>query len=102
MLPPAIFILITGYFAWNAVHGARGLEAQAVERAQLIKASQYLAVEDGLRDQWEAKTAALSDRSIASDMLDQQARLVLNLADPADLVLQLSPAQIEQQAGNRR
>ena len=89
MLPPAIFLLITGYFAWNAVHGARGLEAQAAERLALAKAQQNFAAVDALRNQWELKIASLSDASIAADVLDNQARLVLNLADPADMVVKL-------------
>jgi cell division protein FtsB len=89
MLPPALFLLITGYFAWNAVHGARGLEAQAAERMELARARQNFAAVDEVRNQWELKIAALGDQSIAGDMLDAESRLVLNLADPADLMVKL-------------
>jgi len=88
-LPPAIFLAITGYFAWNAVHGARGLEAQAAERTQLAQAQLQFAVVDAARAQWEAKIAALGSQSIDPDMLDQEARQVLSLAGPADLVVNL-------------
>jgi cell division protein FtsB len=78
MLPPVIFLAITYYFGWNAVHGARGLEAQRQEQVELAKAiKSFQAV------------AALNSQSIGQDMLDQQARLVLNLAEPSDLVVQL-------------
>jgi cell division protein FtsB len=89
MVPPVVFLLITGYFAWNAVHGARGLEAQAAERVELAKARLNFASVDAVRNQWELKIDALGNQSIAGDMLDGEARLVLNLADPADLVVQL-------------
>ncbi len=91
LVPPAIFLAITWYFAWGALHGARGLEAQAAERAQLAKAQQDFAAVDAARAQWETRVAALGDKSIAPDMLDAEARQVLNLSDPADLVVKLPP-----------
>jgi len=91
-IPPAIFLAITFYFCWNAVHGARGLDAQATERAELAQANAHYAAVDASRLQWETKIADLSSQSIAPDMLDGQLRQVLNLADPADLVVELPPA----------
>jgi len=88
-VPPVIFLAITGYFAWNAVHGARGLQAQALQRAELAKAQADLDVVDAQRKVWEAKVAALSGPAIAPDMLDEQARKMLNDADPSDLVVDL-------------
>ncbi len=95
MVPPVIFLAITGYFAWNSVHGARGLEAQQSERRQLAQAQQNFSAVDALRAQWETRIADLGGPAIAPDMLDQQARKVLNLADPADLVVDIpiAPAQ---------
>ncbi len=89
MLPPAIFLAITGYFAWNAVHGSRGLEAQAIERQKLAQEQQDFAAIDAQRAQWETRIADLGGPQIAPDMLDEQARKVLNLAAPADLVVEL-------------
>jgi hypothetical protein len=71
------------------VHGSRGLDAQAAERAELIQANAHYAAIDSLRMTWETKIADLSGQSIAPDMLDGQLRQVLNLADPADLVVEL-------------
>jgi cell division protein FtsB len=92
MVPPVIFLAITWYFGWNALHGARGLEAQATERVQLAKAQQDFAAVDATRAHWETRVAALGGPSIAPDMLDEEARKVLNLSDPADLVVKL-PSQ---------
>jgi cell division protein FtsB len=91
MAPPAIFLAITYYFAWNAIHGKSGLEAQAVQRAELAQAKQQFATADAARSQWETRIADLSGQSIDGDMLDAQARQVLNLADPGDLVIELAP-----------
>jgi cell division protein FtsB len=90
-IPPCLFLGITCYFAWNAVHGARGLQAQAAERQELARATQQLAAVELTRIEWETKTADLGGQSIAGDMLDAELRDVLNLADPADIVVKLPP-----------
>ena len=88
-LPPAIFLAISGYFGWNAMHGKSGLEAQNVQIAELAQAQQAFSAADAERQQWEVRIADLSGRSISQDMLDGQARKVLNLANPNDLVIDL-------------
>jgi len=90
MAPPAIFLAITYYFGWNAIHGKSGLEAQTIQRAELAKAQQGYLQMDAQRVQWETRIADLSGQSINPDMLNGQARQVLNLADPNDLVIDLS------------
>ena len=64
-LPPAIFLAISGYFGWNAVHGKSGLEAQNVQIAELAQAQQDFAAADAERQQWETRIADLSGRSIS-------------------------------------
>lgn len=91
LVPPAIFLAITYYFGWNAIHGKSGLQAQVVQRAELAQAQAQFTKTDAERTQWETRIADLSGQSIAPDMLDSQARQVLNLADPNDLVIDLSP-----------
>ncbi len=90
LAPPAIFLAITYYFGWNAVHGKSGLEAQIAEQAELTAAQQTFAKVDADRVRWETRIADLSSQSVDADMLDGQARQVLNLADPDDLVIDLS------------
>ena len=92
ILPPTVFILITVYFGWNAIHGARGLQAQQVQRQELAQARQQFAAVDAQRAEWETRIAALDSQSIGLDMLDDQARQVLNLAEPTELVVQLADA----------
>ncbi len=87
--PPVLFLAITYYFGWNAIHGKSGLEAQSAQRKELAQAKQDFTGADAARAQWETKIADLSGQSIAGDMLDGQARQVLNLANPNDLVIEL-------------
>lgn len=90
---PAIFLVLTGYFGWNAVHGPGGLQAQAGQEAALARAQTAFAGVDATRAQWEARIAALAGPQIAPDMLDAQARRVLNLADPDDYVVDLNASK---------
>jgi cell division protein FtsB len=89
MIPPVIFLGITWYFAWNAMHGTRGLEAQHVQNAELVHARDAFSAIDIERGIWETRIATLNGKSVARDMLDSEARLVLNLADPDDRVVPL-------------
>ncbi|MCB5945204.1 septum formation initiator family protein [Acidocella sp. KAb 2-4] len=92
-IAPAILLGITYYFGWNAVHGKSGLEAQQAQKAQLAQAqAQYQAVHEQ-RQMWQTKIADLSGQSIHRDMLEEQAREVLNLADPGDIVIDLSSSR---------
>ncbi|MBU6448887.1 MAG: septum formation initiator family protein [Rhodospirillales bacterium] len=91
LVGPVVFLALTYYFGWNAVHGKSGLEAQAAQRTQLQAAqSQQDAVHKNLL-MWQTKVAALSGQSIQPDTLDEEAREVLNLANPNDLVIELPP-----------
>ena len=92
LVVPAVFLALTYYFGWNAVHGKSGLEAQAAQRQQLQAAQSQ---EDAVHQRlllWQTKVAALSGQNIDPDMLDEEAREVLNLANPDDLVIEL-PSQ---------
>jgi len=93
IVPPAVFLAITFYFGWNAIHGKSGLDAQKVQAVELAKATQDFNTVDAQRMQWETRVSDLSGQSVAPDMLDAQARQVLNLADSNDLVIDLPPAK---------
>jgi cell division protein FtsB len=89
LLPPALFLGLTFYFGWNAVHGRSGLEAQVGQRAALAAAQANFAAIDAQRQVWETRVAGLANASIDPDVLDGQARKILNLAEPGDYVVEL-------------
>ena len=91
LAPPVIFLAITYYFGWNAVHGKSGLEAQHVQQQQLDQAIVRNQAVAAQRAAWQTKIADLNGQSIQPDMLDEQARQVLNLANPQDMVIELAP-----------
>jgi cell division protein FtsB len=89
--PPVIFLALTYYFGWNAVHGKSGLEAQRVQQEELTQATARFQAAEAERTAWQTKITDLNGQSIQPDMLDEQAREVLNLANPQDLVIDLQP-----------
>jgi len=91
LAPPVVFLAITYYFGWNALHGKSGWEAQRVQQEELTQATARFHAVEAQRTAWATKIADLSGQSIQPDMLDEQAREVLNLANPRDLVIELAP-----------
>ncbi len=90
MIAPAIFLVITGYFAWNAIQGDRGLVAY-VQRQELLRkvvAEQTFAKAE--RGGWETRVSGLRARHLNPDTLDERARSNLNLADPTDVIVKLN------------
>lgn len=89
LVVPFLFLAVTGYFVFNAVNGSRGIIAQHHNEAVLARDRATLAATTTRRDRWQARVDSLRHHAIQADMLDQQARSVLNLADAGDLVVTL-------------
>lgn len=89
---PVLFMALTYYFGWNSIHGKSGLQAQAEERIALVAEQQKASQIHQEMLLWQTKVAALSNQSIEPDMLNEEAREVLNLADPNDLMVDLPTA----------
>ena len=89
---PVLFIAITGYFVFNAINGSRGIKAQRLNQALLAQDQATLTSVEANRDRWQARVDALRHHTIAGDMLGQQARSVLDLANPDDLAVPLKHA----------
>lgn len=84
---PLFFFALVGYFGWSATQGDHGLVAYA-QRQQLLKQAQDdLAQAQADRSSWEHRVAALRTDHLDADMLDERARAMLNLSDPADIIV---------------
>ncbi len=92
-LPPIIFLSITGYFAWNATQGDRGLVAYAhrKELQQQVLAEKNAAQAE--RDAWEIRVRGLRAKHLNPDTLDERARAMLNLAQPDEVIVKLGPQE---------
>src|SRR3974390_2944244 len=83
----ALAALLIGYFGANAYSGARGLKAKEdIDRqmATLNAELDHLKHEHG---QWARRIALLKSADLDPDMLDEQARALLDYVDPSDLTM---------------
>jgi cell division protein FtsB len=91
MLAPSVFLAITLYFGWNAAQGDRGLVARH-QREELLR--QVMIDRDAAkaeREAWETRVSGLRARHLDPDTLDERARAMVNLADPSEVIIKLSP-----------
>ena len=79
--------LLVGYFAYHTLHGAHGYGALVQVREQVAEARATLRQLTDQRERMEIRAGALVTAHRDPDMVDQQARVMLNLAHPNDLVL---------------
>lgn len=93
VVPAMLFLSLVGYFGWNATQGERGLQAFALRQEQLQQVQANLARVIAERDTWERRVAGLRTQRLDPDTLDERARAMLNVADPADLVLPYGPGR---------
>ena len=93
MILPAIFMSLVAYFLWNATQGNRGLQAYALRQEQLKSIQADLAKVQADQAGWERRVSELRAQRLDPDMLDERARAMLNLADPADVVLPYGPGK---------
>ncbi len=92
-IAPALFLALVGYFGWNATQGERGLQAYALRQEQLKSVQAELARTTQEREAWERRVAGLRSQRLDPDTLDERARSMLNVADPADIVIPYGPGR---------
>ena len=93
MLPAMLFLSLVGYFGWNATQGDRGLQAFAMRQEQLVQVQGELARAIAERELWERRVSGLRTQRLDPDTLDERARAMLNVADPAELVVPYGPGR---------
>ncbi|QDH17819.1 FtsB family cell division protein [Swingsia samuiensis] len=85
--PPTFFLSLTVYFAWNALHGAHGIRAY---QDQLGLQKEALQAKQDAQDEqivWRRRVAALKEKALDADMLDERSRAMLNLTQDGDIVV---------------
>ncbi|QEO18410.1 FtsB family cell division protein [Acetobacter vaccinii] len=87
IVPPMVFLGIAGYFGWNATQGDHGMQAYQQQLVLLEQAKQ--ARQDSLTEQaaWRRRVNALKEKGLDTDILDERARAMLNMADKDDIVV---------------
>jgi cell division protein FtsB len=81
--------LLIGYFGVNAYTGNHGLRARADLDQQIAQLSKELGVLRAERSHWERRASLLQPEAIDADMLDERARVLLNYADPRELIFNI-------------
>ena len=82
--------LLVGYFGVNAFSGNHGLKAKQDIDQQITSMSVELDKLRLERTQWERRIALLKSRRLDPDMLDEQARALLDYVAPNELTLMFS------------
>ena len=84
--------LLIGYFGVNAYTGEHGLIAKRDLDLDIAQLSAELDAAKAERAVWQRRVSLLKSDNIDPDLLDERARLLLDDADPRDLVLMLKPS----------
>ena len=87
MLAPFLWLMLTFYFGYHAVHGERGLIRMAALRQKIQEASSGADAVARQRAEMEERVRQLSPQSIDTDMLEESARSMLNMAQDGDYVI---------------
>jgi len=90
----ALAAVLIGYFGVNAYNGDRGLKAKEDIDRQMATLTAELDRLKAEQAQWERRIALLKSDDLDPDMLDEQARVLLDYADPHDLSLMLKGASL--------
>ena len=82
-----------GYFVWHAKNGERGLKAKAEHIATANVLEAELAALRAERKLWERRVSHMRPEGVDRDMLEEEARVVLNRVDKRDLVIFVKPEE---------
>ena len=88
-LVPCICLIITGYFAWHTVQGARGYRRMHQIRAEIALARQIADETHQRKELLARKVQSLSPKSLDLDLLEESAMRVLNMGSEEDLIILL-------------
>lgn len=84
---PVLAAAVIGYLGYHAVQGERGLIAWWQVTQQIERSEATLAEVRGEREALERRVGSLRPESLDPDMLDERARIMLNLARPDEVVI---------------
>jgi cell division protein FtsB len=84
---PIFAAVISGYFAFHAVHGDRGVFAYADLSERVRDAQVKLAEVRGQREALQSDVRLLQRESLDLNLLEERVRAVLNYVDDDDLLI---------------
>ncbi|MBP0464526.1 septum formation initiator family protein [Roseomonas sp. PWR1] len=88
---PSLFLALSGYFIWNAMHGERGLIAREHRMADIAAARAELSRAEADREAIERRVTGLRGDRVDRDQLDERARALLNMVGRDEIVVPYGP-----------
>lgn len=86
---PVLWVAGVGYFAYHAVQGDRGLIAWVQLKQRVAETRAVAAETAGRRMVLEHRVRMLNPESLDADLLDERARVMLNLGYPDEIIIPL-------------
>ena len=87
LLEPLVGAALAIYFGYYAVYGQRGLMAVAQLEERISAAQEMLQLETERRAALERRVALLRPGSLDPDLLEERARILLNMGRGSDLII---------------
>jgi cell division protein FtsB len=94
LLPLAFHVLsgaVGAFFVWHAFHGERGITADLEYRRQMADIEGQLKIVRAEKAVWQKRIDLLRGAEIDHDLLDEEARNLLNRVNKNDLLVFLPP-----------
>lgn len=94
LLPLAFYAVsgvVSGFFVWQASIGDRGLNAKAEYQTQMAALTEQLKGLQAERKNWELRVSLMRSDAVDRDLLDEEARAVLDRVGKNDLVVFTNP-----------
>ncbi len=99
ILLPLVFHVMSGavggFFVWHAFHGERGIKADLEYRRQMADIETQLKIVRAEKANWQKRIDLLRGTEIDRDLLDEEARNLLNRVNKNDLLVFLPPPKPE-------
>jgi len=90
LFPLAFYLVLgvaSGYLVWGASNGERGLKAKAEYAAEMTGLQAELKQLQSERGRWERRVNSMRSETVDRDLLDEEARAVLDRVGKNDLVV---------------
>lgn len=84
---PVVFLSLSGYFLWHAMHGDRGTIAREVRLQEIAAARVTMDRAAAERDAMERRVQGLRGSELDRDQLDERARALLNMLGRDEVVM---------------
>jgi cell division protein FtsB len=84
---PLVCATLLAYFGFHSWHGRYGIQSMNAARDEIVRLEFELARVGAERKTLEARVRLLRDGTIERDMLDEQARMTLNLVNANELIV---------------